>query len=110
MLQHRETGLVAGRAVELIETVVVAAARQVKGKPGADHAALKAIGTCFYNLDCDHIMQSHVRFWCFGHTHYNSDHTATNSPGKCTRIVSNQLGYFMKGNRTGFQGCAAYEV
>ena len=68
------------------------------------------MATCFYNLDCNHLMQRHVPFWCFGHTHKNSDHVAKKSPGKRTRIVCNQLGYFMKGAHIGFKGTEALQV
>lgn len=38
---------------------------------GVSEQERHAISTCFYNVDCDHLMQRHVPFWCFGHTHGN---------------------------------------
>jgi predicted phosphodiesterase len=39
-----------------------------------------------------------IQVWCYGHTHFNNDQKIHG-----VRVVSNQLGYFMRGERNKFQ-------
>lgn len=62
----------------------------------------EALIDCFTNVGMEKLMIKNVKIWAFGHTHFNTDHIEKKSEGK-TRVISNQLGYFMKGERTDFK-------
>jgi len=52
---------------------------------------------CAFATDLELLMGGPVRLWCFGHTHFSSDQFING-----TRVVSNQVGYIVNGEKTGF--------
>eukprot|EP01080_Neovahlkampfia_damariscottae_P003187 gene3187-5503_t len=61
----------------------------------------EALKEYFSNKGMEKLMKENVKIWCFGHTHENVDYIEKSSEGK-TRIVSNQVGYYMRGSRIGY--------
>jgi len=48
-----------------------------------------------FATDLEYLMGEPIAIWCYGHTHYSSNQVSNG-----TRVISNQLGYFMKGERS----------
>ncbi len=60
---------------------------------------------CAFATDLDHLFAAPVRAWFYGHTHYSNDQNFNG-----VRVVSNQHGYFMHKEHTGYRKEMVVEI
>lgn len=60
---------------------------------------------CAFATNLEHLFGAPVKAWFYGHTHYSNDQKFNG-----TRVVSNQRGYFMHREHTGYKTEMVVEI